>query len=211
MAGHCIVDDAVTIKASKQEIIRRYYTALCEQRENMTSSTAVTKLDLLMKQIGISSADRPVIAAANEKAEQTNAPAAALQLPDGSIVTGKTSSLLGASAALLLNALKKLAGIDKSEDLISPSIIEPVQHLKVDHLGNNNPRLHTDEILIALAISAVTSKNAALALEQLNRLEGCEAHSSVILAQVDSRTFKKLGVNVTCEPKYQVKKLYHSK
>ena len=211
MAGHCIVDDAVTIKASKQEIIRRYYTALCEQRENMTSSIAVTKLDLLMKQIGISSADRPVIAAANEKAEQTNAPAAALQLPDGSIVTGKTSSLLGASAALLLNALKKLAGIDKSEDLISPSIIEPVQHLKVDHLGNNNPRLHTDEILIALAISAVTSKNAALALEQLNRLEGCEAHSSVILAQVDSRTFKKLGVNVTCEPKYQVKKLYHSK
>ena len=211
MAGHCIVDDTVTIKASKQEIIRRYYTALCEQRENMTSSTAVTKLDLLMKQIGISSADRPVIAAANEKAEQTNAPAAALQLPDGSIVTGKTSSLLGASAALLLNALKKLAGIDKSEDLISPSIIEPVQHLKVDHLGNNNPRLHTDEILIALAISAVTSKNAALALEQLNRLEGCEAHSSVILAQVDSRTFKKLGVNVTCEPKYQVKKLYHSK
>jgi len=211
MAGHCIVDDAVTIKASKQEIIRRYYTALCEQRENMTSSTAVTKLDLLMKQIGISSADRPVIAAANEKAEQTGAPAAALQLPDGSIVLGRTSSLLGASAALLLNALKKLAGIDKSEDLISPSIIEPVQHLKVDHLGNHNPRLHTDEILIALAISAVTSKNAALALEQLNKLDGCEAHSSVILAQVDSRTFKKLGVNVTCEPKYQVKKLYHSK
>ena len=177
----------------------------------MTSSVAVSKLDLLMKQAGISSDDRPVIAAAKEKAEATGAPAAALQLPDGSIVLGKTSSLLGASAALLLNALKKLAGIDKSENLISPSIIQPVQHLKVDHLGNHNPRLHTDEILIALAISAATSENAALALEQIGKLQGCEAHSSVILAQADSKTFKKLGVNITCEPRYQVKKLYHAK
>ena len=211
MAGCCIVDDEATREASKQEIIRRYYTALCEQRENMSSSEAVTKLDLLMKQTGISAENRPVIAAALEKAEETNAPAAALQLPDGSIVLGKTTPLLGASAALLLNALKKLAGIDKSEKLISPSIIQPVQHLKVDHLGNNNPRLHTDEVLIALAISAATSENAALALDQIEKLHGCEAHSSVILAQVDSKTFKKLGVNITCEPKYQVKKLYHAK
>ena len=211
MAGNCIIDDEVTREASKQEIIRRYYTALCEQRENMTSSNAVSKLDLLMKQAGISSENRPVIAAAQEKAEATGAPAAALQLPDGSIVLGKTSSLLGASAALLLNALKRLAGIDKREELISPSIIQPVQHLKVDHLGNHNPRLHTDEVLIALAISAVTSENAALALEQIEKLQGCEAHSSVILAQVDSKTFKKLGINVTCEPRYQVKKLYHAK
>ena len=211
MAGHCIVDDEVTREASKQEIIRRYYTALCDQRENMTDSVAVTKLDLLMKQTGISAENRPVIAAALEKAEETGAPAAALQLPDGSIVLGKTSPLLGASAALLLNALKKLAGIDKSEKLISPSIIQPVQHLKLDHLGNHNPRLHTDEVLIALAISAATSENAALALDQIGKLHGCEAHSSVILAQVDSKTFKKLGINITCEPKYQVKKLYHAK
>jgi uncharacterized protein (UPF0371 family) len=209
MAGNCIIDDEVTREASKQEIIRRYYTALCEQRENMGSSDTVTKLDILMKQTGITTSDRPVVAAAREKAELTGAPATALQLPVGSIVLGKTSSLLGASAALLLNALKKLAGIDIREDLISPSIIQPVQHLKVDHLGNHNPRLHTDEVLIALAISAVTSKNAALALEQLGKLKGCEAHSTVILAQTDSKTFKKLGVNITCEPQYQVKKLYH--
>ena len=209
MAGNCIIDDEATREASKQEIIRRYYTALCEQRENMSTSNTVTKLDLLMKQIGITAEDRPVIAAAREKADLTGAPATALQLPDGSIVLGKTSSLLGASAALLLNALKRLAGIDIREELISPSIIQPVQHLKVDHLGNHNPRLHTDEVLIALAISAVSSKNAALALEQLGKLQGCEAHSTVILAQTDSKTFKKLGVNITCEPQYQVKKLYH--
>ncbi len=212
MAGNCIIDDDVTREASKQEIIRRYYAALCEQRENMTdASVAVSKLDLLMKQAGITTEERPVIVAALDKAEETGAPAAALQLPDGSIVLGKTTPLLGASAALLLNALKKLAGIDKREKLISPSIIQPVQHLKVDHLGNHNPRLHTDEVLIALAISAVTSENAALALEQIEKLDGCEAHSSVILAQVDSKTFKKLGINITCEPKYQVKKLYHAK
>lgn len=211
MAGNCIFDDEVVCEASRQEIIRRYCTALCEQKENMTTSDTVNKLDLLMKQAKLSKAQRPVIAAALEKAETSGAPAAALELPDGKIITGKTSSLLGASAALLLNALKELGGIDDSIELISPSIIEPVQHLKVDHLGNHNPRLHTDEILIALAISAATSETAALALSQLDKLNGCEAHSSVILSQVDSKTFKKLGVNITCEPKYQVKKLYHAK
>ena len=134
-----------------------------------------------------------------------------MEMPDGTILTGKTSSLLGASAALILNALKYLAGIDDKEELISPSIIEPVQHLKVDHLGNHNPRLHVDEVLIALSISAVTSNQAALAMEQLDNLRDCEVHSSVILSMTDSRTFKKLGINVTCEPKYQVKKLYHAK
>ena len=211
MAGNCIFDDEVVCEASRQEILRRYCTALCEQKENMTTSDTVNKLDLLMKQAKLSKAQRPVIAAALEKAETSGAPAAALELPDGKIITGKTSSLLGASAALLLNALKELGGIDDSIELISPSIIEPVQHLKVDHLGNHNPRLHTDEILIALAISAATSETAALALSQLDKLNGCEAHSSVILSQVDSKTFKKLGVNITCEPKYQVKKLYHAK
>ena len=211
MAGNCIIDDAVVCEASGQEIIRRYYTALCEQKENMTSSDTVNKLDLLMKQANLTTAARPVIAAALAKAEITEGPAAALELPNGKIVTGKTSSLLGASAALLLNALKELAGVDDAIELISPAVIEPVQRLKTEYLGNRNPRLHTDEVLIALAISAVTSPTAAKALEQLDKLCGCEAHSSVILSQVDARTLKKLGVNVTCEPKYQVKKLYHGK
>ena len=211
MAGNCIIDDEVCCEASRQEIIRRYYNGLCEQRENMTTDGTVTKLELLMKQAGLTAAHRPVIAAALEKAEATGAPAAAMELPDGTVVTGKTSDLLGAVAALLLNALKRLAGIGDDIELISPTVIEPVQDLKVDHLGNHNPRLHTDEVLIALAISAVTSPTAALALKQLDRLSGCEAHSSVILAQSDYRTLRKLGINLTCEPKYQVKKLYHAK
>ena len=211
MVGNCIIDDKVVCEASYQEIIRRYYTALCEERENMTTSDTVHKLDLLMKQGNITSEQRPVIAAALAKAEATDAPAAAIQLSDGKILTGKTSSLLGASAALLLNALKYLAGIDDALELISPTVIEPVQRLKTGYLGNRNPRLHTDEVLIALAISAVTSKNAAKALDMLGSLSGCEAHSTVILSQVDSKTFKTLGVNLTCEPRYQVKKLYHAK
>ena len=211
MAGNCIIDDDVVCEASKQEIIRRYYNALCEQRENMTTSEAVGKLDLLMKQAGVSINDRPVIAAANKKAEDTGLPAAAIQLSDGRIITGKTSSLLGASAALILNALKALSGIDDDIKLISPDVIQPVQNLKVNHLGNHNPRLHTDEILIALAISAATSETAARALGCIEMLKDCEMHSSVILTQVDSRTIKKLGINLTCEPKYQVKKLYHAR
>ena len=211
MAGNCIFDDGAVSEASKQEIIRRYYAALCEQRENESSAATVEKLDSLMRQLDLSTEDRRVVAAANNKAELTGAPAAAIQLNDGSIITGKTSALLGASAAVLLNALKKLGGIDDEIELISPSVIEPVQHLKVDHLGNHNPRLHTDEVLIALAISAVMSPMAATAMDQISKLQGCEAHSSVILSQTDSRTFKKLGINITCEPKYQVKKLYHAK
>ena len=213
MAGNCIIDDGIVCEASRQEIIRRYFAALCEQKENMnTSSTdTVGKLDLLMKQASTTVSDRRVVKAANDKAELTDAPAAAMEMPDGTIITGKTSPLLGASAALILNALKHLANIDDKVELISPSIIEPVQHLKVDHLGNRNPRLHVDEVLIALAISAVTSPVAASALEQLGNLKDCEAHSSVILSMTDARTFKKLGINVTCEPRYQVKKLYHAK
>ena len=211
MAGNCIIDDEVVKEASRQEIIRRYFDALCEQKETATESTAVGKIELLMQKAEISVLDRHVVAAANAKAELTDGPAAAMELPSGEIVTGKTSSLLGAGAALILNALKALAGIDDKVELISPSVIKPVQHLKVDHLGNHNPRLHVDEILIALAISAVSSKRAAQALEQLDNLKGLEAHSSVILSSTDKRTFKKLGINMTCEPKYQVKKLYHAK
>ena len=211
MVGNCIFDDEAVCAASRQEIIRRYYAALCEQKENATSPDTVDKLELLMNQANVTISDRPVVAAANKKAELTGAPAAAIELPDGQIVTGKTSSLLGASSAAILNALKVLAGIDDEAQLISPSIIEPVQSLKVDHLGNHNPRLHIDEVLIALAISAVSSPMAALALEQLGKLRCCDAHSSVILSMVDTRTFKKLGINLTCEPQYQVKKLYHAK
>ncbi len=211
MAGNCIVDDEVTRSASKQEIIRRYYAALCDQKENAAESQSVPKIELLMQKAEITVNDRPVVAAANLKAEETGGPAAAIELQDGEVLTGKTSPLLGAGAAMILNALKALAGIDDKVELISPSVIRPVQHLKVDHLGNHNPRLHVDEILIALAISAVSSKRAASALEQLGRLKGLEAHSSVILSSSDRRTFKKLGINMTCEPRYQVKKLYHAK
>ena len=209
MAGNCIIDDEAVSNASKQEIIRRYYAIMCQSRQGDADNEQIAKLEILMQQAGISISDRPVIAAANTKAELTGDPAVAIELPSGQIVTGKTSSLLGASSAMLLNALKVLAGIDDSVALISPKIIEPIQDLKVNHLGNHNPRLHTDELLIALSICAATDPNAELAMQQIEKLEGCEVHSSVILSQVDSNVFRKLGVNLTCEPVYQTKKLYH--
>lgn len=209
MAGYAIVDDDVCCRASKQEIIRRYYNSKCLVRQGLLESDAVSKIELLMNQSSISPDDRPVIGAAIAVAEETGEPAAAIELPDGTIVTGKNKKLLGASAAALLNALKALGGIPNDIHLLSPAVIEPVQELKVKHLGNHNPRLHTDEVLIALSICAVTSSTAALAMEQLARLRGCEFHSSVILSTVDESVFRKIGLNVTCEPKYQTKKLFH--
>ena len=209
MAGNCITDDEVCCEASRQEIIRRYYAAMCSARQGMSDSRPAEKIKLLINQLGITVQDRPVIDAAVARAEQTGEPAAAIQLPDGEIVTGKTTKLLGASAAVLLNALKRLGGIQKDMHLISPIVIEPIQDLKVNHLGNHNPRLHMDEVLIALSISAATNPTAEVAMRQLDKLRGCEAHSTVILSGVDSSTFRKLGINVTCEPKYQTKKLYH--
>ena len=209
MAGNCIIDDEACCRAARQEIIRRYYSAMCEQRQGNGSEEVVYKVELLMNKAGITSEDRPVIARALCRAEETGMPAAAVELPDGRIITGKTSSLLGASAAVLLNALKALGGIQKDIHLISPIVIEPIQNLKIKHLGNRNPRLHTDEILVALSISAATNPTAELALRQLPKLRGCEAHSSIILSHVDEGTFRKLGVNLTCEPQYQSKKLYH--
>ena len=209
MAGNCIIDDEACCDAACQEIIRRYYDALCGQRQGTLTGDEVYKVELLMNKAGITSEDRPVIARALCRAEETGMPAAAVELPDGRIITGKTSSLLGASAAVLLNALKALGGIQKDIHLISPIVIEPIQNLKIKHLGNRNPRLHTDEILVALSISAATNPTAELALRQLPKLRGCEAHSSVILSHVDEGTFRKLGVNLTCEPQYQSKKLYH--
>ena len=202
MAGNCITDDEACREASRQEIIRRYYAAMCTARQGMSDSRPAEKIKLLIK-------DRPVIDAAVSRAERTGEPAAAMQLPGGEIVTGKTTKLLGASAAVLLNALKRLGGIQKDMHLISPIVIEPIQDLKVNHLGNHNPRLHMDEVLIALSISAATNPTAEAAMRQLDKLRGCEAHSTVILSGVDSSTFRKLGINVTCEPKYQTKKLYH--
>ena len=210
MVGNCIIDEDAVCKASQQEIIRRYYAALVERRKGSISSDIVEKEELLMEKANISIADRPVVAAAKQKAEISNGPAAAISLPDGSIVTGKTTPLLGACAALLLNALKKCAGLPDDLKVISPEIIEPIQHLKLEHLGNHNPRLHTDEILIALTISANTDENAEKCMEQLSQLNQCEMHSTVILSQVDEKTLGKLGIRLSCEPQYQNKKLFHS-
>ncbi len=210
MAGNAICDDEVCRNAAKQEIIRRYFEALCQQRKGTGEDSTVSKIEILMNQCGINVDDRLVVEAANSRAKETNGPAAAIELPDGTIVTGKTSSLLGASSAMLLNSLKKLAGIDDNVFLMSPEVIEPIQELKIQHLGNTNPRLHTDEILIALSVCAVTDDNARSALDQLKNLSGCEMHSSVMLSQVDEKLLKRLGVNLTCEPQYQTKKLYHT-
>ena len=209
MAGNCIIDDDAVRRAASDEIIRRYYNALVQQRKGIGTPEEVNKIELLMQLAGVTTDDRPCVRAALEKAEQTGAPAAAMELPDGRIVMGKTSSLLGATAALLLNALKTLGNIQDDMLLISPLIIEPVQELKVGYLGNHNPRLHTDEVLLALSICAVTNPMAAHAMRQLIHLRGCEMHSSVILSQVDIDTLRKIGINLTCEPRYQTKKLYH--
>ncbi|MCI9524837.1 MAG: DUF1846 domain-containing protein [Erysipelotrichaceae bacterium] len=209
MAGNCIIDDEAAIHASQDEIIRRYYQAQVDVKKGQTTHDVVEKIELIMSQANISIQDRKCVNAALEKAEQTDAPAVAIELLDGTIVTGKTSELLGASAAALLNALKQLGHIDDSIPLISPTIIEPIQKLKVNHLGNKNPRLHTDEVLIALCISATTNPISHLAMKQLEHLKGCEAHSTVILSEVDKNVFRKLKVNLTAEAKYQTKKLYH--
>ena len=203
MVGNCITDDEVVRQASGQEIVRRYYDALCEHKKGKVSADVLRKLELLMRKAGVTPEIRRVVAPALERAEQTGMPAAALELPDGTIVTGKTSDLLGASSALLLNALKVLGKMPHDLYLISPVALDPIQHLKVDHLGNRNPRLHTDETLIALSISAATNPMAEYAMEQLHRLRGCDAHSTVILSQVDMNTLKRLGINVTCEPQYK--------
>ncbi len=209
MAGSCITDDPLVQQCARQEVIRRLYAALCEQRRGHAGEDEVARLRMLMHQLNLTDEDRPVIQACRRRAEATGSPAAAIQLSDGAVVTGKTSSLLGASAALLLNALKQLAGIPKPEKLIPPEVIGPIQNLKLNYLGNSNPRLHTDEVLVALSITAAENRKAALALSQLPQLKGCEVHTSVILSQVDENVFRRLGVNLTCDPKYQTHKLYH--
>ncbi len=210
MAGFAIEDDKVVCDAAKQEIIRRYYSSLVSARQGLSEEADAAKIELLMKQAGVTVKERPVVAVALQKADETNAPATAIELANGRIITGKTSSLLGSASAMLLNALKVLSDIPDEVDLISPTIIEPMQKLKTEIMGNHNPRLHTDEILIALSICAATSDLAKTALDNAYKLAGCECHSSVILSRVDENVFKKLGINLTCEPKYQTKKLYHN-
>ena len=203
MVGNCITNDEVVRQACRQEIVRRYYSALCDHKQGKGAEETIRKLELLMKKAAVDPSSRRVVAPALELAEATGMPAAAMELSDGRIVTGKTSKLLGASSALLLNALKTLADMPDELHLISPLAIDPIQHLKVDHLGNRNPRLHTDETLIALSISAATNAEAERAMEQLSKLRGCDVHSSVILSAVDEKIFKRLGVNLTCEPRYK--------
>lgn len=208
MAGNCICDDAVCREASCQEIIRRYYHTMDRFLTGDCPKDEVYKIELLMNQAGVTVHDRKVVDAALARAEETGGPAAALELPDGSIVTGKTSKLLGASASLILNALKELAGIDHKVHVISPEAIEPIQKVKTEYLGSKNPRLHIDEILIALSISASADPVAELALNQIPKLKGCQAHTSVMLASVDVKLFQKLSIQATSEPKYEKKPIY---
>ena len=209
MAGNCIFDDGAVRDAARQEIIRRYYTGLSDRRQGKADDALVFKLERLMQQVKATPDQRPVIAASLRVAEETGNPAFAIELPDGEVVTGKTTELLGSCSAALLNALKCLAGIEHGVHLISPAAIEPIQTVKVKHLGSNNPRLHSDETLIALAISAAADPAAAQALSQLSKLRGCEAHSTVILSQVDTSIYSKLGMHLTTEPQYETNKLYH--
>ena len=208
MAGNCIFDDEVCREASLQEVIRRYYSSLNRLVKEECKPEELYKIELLMKQAKISTEARKVVSAALLKAETSEGPAAAMELADGRLITGKTSDLLGASAALILNATKALAGIDKEVHLISPTVIEPVQTLKTRYLGSTNPRLHTDEILIALSMSAALNERARLALDQLPKLRGCQVHTSVMLSDVDIKVFKKLGIQLTSEPRYEYKRLY---
>ena len=210
MAGFCITDDAVCQEAARQEIVRRYFDAQCSLRQGKGSEQEVYKLELLMQQAGVSPEVRPVVAVANELAAQTGEPAMAIQLPDGSMVTGKTSELMGCSAAALLNALKALSHAGgHGVHLIAQSAIEPIQTVKVKYLGSSNPRLHSDEVLIALAASANLDPKAACALAQLAALKGCQAHCSVLLSPPDESTYRRLGLQLTCEPRYQTNQLYH--
>ena len=210
MAGNCITDDGACREAACQEIVRRYYDVLSDRRQGRGGDDPVYKLELLMQQAGITPAIRPVVDQANRLEEETGEPAMAIQLPDGRMVTGKTSELMGCSAAALLNALKSLAGLGgHGVHLIAQSAIQPIQTVKVQYLGSNNPRLHSDEVLIALAASANLDPKAARALEALAHLQGCQAHCSVILSPADEGTYRKLGIQLTCEPKYQTNKLYH--
>lgn len=208
MVGFSIIDDEAAIEASKQEIIRRYYQTLVALKGEKVPASAVKKIELLMNDIGVTPIDRKVTTIARKKEEATGHPALALELPNGEVVTGKTSELFGPSAAVIINAIKKLAGIGKEVHLIEPEYVTPIQDLKIGHLGSKNPRLHSNEILIALAITAMNKEEARLAMNQLENLKGSEVHSTVTLPEEDQNVFRKLGVHVTYDPVYEQDKLY---
>lgn len=208
MAGNCIVDDDAVCTAAKEEILRRYFTACCNALRGKECSDEIYKLELLLGQAGLNTDDRACAAAATRTAANTGTPCAAIELENGDLITGKTTELLGCASAMLLNALKHLGGIPDETLLISPQVIRPIQALKTRHLGSHNPRLHTDEVLIALSMCAVTDPNAALSLEQLGKLRDCEVHCSVLLSSVDENTLKKLGVHLTCTAKSDKKVIY---
>lgn len=211
LAGSCISDDDVCRSASQQEIVRRYYKAMVEERRENLDDTVSSRVRLVLTKAGAEPRDRRVVAPARAVAERTEQPASAVELADGTIITGKTSPLLGCSAAMLLNALKHLAAIDDEVHLLSPSSIEPIQTLKTQHLGSRNPRLHTDEVLIALSVSASQSNAARAAVDQLKNLNECEVHTTSILGTVDESIFRNLGMLVTSDPVYQRKQLYHKR
>lgn len=208
MIGYCITDDEAVCAAAKQEIIRRYYQAACAFKRGRIEKEQVYKEEFIMSRAGISVNDRPVVAAALKRAEETAMPAMAIELPDGQIITGKTGTFMGPAAGALVNALKTLAGITADIDLISPIILEPIRNLKINHLGSENPLLHSDEVLYALSICAATNPTAALAMKQLPKLRGCEAHSSVILSAADRAVYRRLGLNCTNEPNLSGNRLY---
>ena len=209
MVGFCISDDEIVCKAAQEEIIRRYYRALLDRKRGTFGESQMLKAEMIMKKSGADISQRPVIGAANKLAAETGEPAMAIQLDDGTMILGKTGDMMGAAAGAIMNALKTLAGINRDIDLISPVVMEPIQELKTKNFGSVNPRLHADEVLLALAICAATNPVAALAMKQIPRLKDCEAHSSVILSHVDMDTYRKLGINCTCEPVYQSNRLYH--
>ena len=209
MAGNCIIDDKICCDASRMEILRRYYSASVNKLRLLSDGSEIMKLELLMNQAGLTPDKCRLVKAALKKEKETGAPAGALELPDGTIITGKTSTTLGAASALLLNALKTLGGMDDEILLISAEVLEPICELKTNYLKHRNPRLHTDEVLMSLTISALTNPIANKAKEQLANLRGSNAHFSVIISEEDQKILKRLGINVSCEAKYEIKKLYH--
>lgn len=211
MAGNCITDDAACRHASEQEIIRRYFKTLVDEARDGLDSTQSDRAAVVLAKAGLKAEDRVVIEPARAREEETSLPAAAIELPDGKIITGRTTDLLGCSSAMLLNALKHLAGISDESHLLSVESIEPIQKLKTVHLGSQNPRLHTDEVLIALSVSAAANEEAQRALEQLKNLRGCDVHTTTILGSVDEGIFRNLGVLVTSDPKFQRKSLYQKR
>lgn len=210
MIGSCICDDSVCREAAGQEVIRRYYSALCKLAEGECNDTEVNKIALLMKKMGLTTDERKVTVGARERRESSGVDSAAIELEDGRIITAETSSLLGPSAALILNAAKELAGIDHNIKLIPQSMIEPIQKTKVSYLHGNNPRLHTDEILVALSLLSTDDENCRKALEMLPLFKHCQVHTTVMLSEVDQKIFKKLGVDLTCDPIKKKKKYQKS-